>query len=317
MNLQSACIPVLASYEDAKEHYEEVKPLRSGAKKGLKPLGHNRRYFQCLITHDAEANAYNATLYENEVVKWLPDGEIHVCLCGYDTPSTRQVIYATTGHRLKHDRGTTYINVNGGWYGFDDGNYTMRIKDNEVINPAQQYAFKIDRSAMKTKRKEFGAFIEYVGNMGKVVAGIKASEVNATVQSGQVVFQILGNGQKMMSKISLPSSGSYYVRDIGNAREVCKNFLQEVKQAQEAEDLEKIYALFVQLGASSLHFNSRLDACMKSWAGNAQEDGTEIGEPMLNYFDEIIKHVYREEVFVKAEVPVGVKVSNANRKYFI
>ena len=37
---------------------------------------------------------------------------------------------------------------------------------------------------------------------------------------------------------------------------------------------------------------------------------------MLAYFDEILKHIYNEEVFTKVEVPIGVAVSNANRKYF-
>ena len=35
---------------------------------------------------------------------------------------------------------------------------------------------------MKSKRKEYGAFLEYVKNMGKILTGIKDEEVNAVAQ---------------------------------------------------------------------------------------------------------------------------------------
>jgi hypothetical protein len=58
-----------------------------------------------------------------------------------------------------------------------------------------------------------------------------------------------------------------------------------------------------------------LNAFIKAW-GYYTDEEVEIGSTMLAYFDEIIKYVYNEEVFNKVEVPIGVAVSNSNRKYF-
>jgi len=69
----------------------------------------------------------------------------------------------------------------------------------------------------------------------------------------------------------------------------------------------------VHLGVSALHYNSYTHTYTVAWADNAGG----IGKPLLEYFDEIIKHIHKEEVFNKVEVPIGTKSTNVNRKYFL
>jgi hypothetical protein len=313
MNVNSANLPRFFTYAEAKEYHDEVMPYRSGGDKGLRPLG-SRRYNYCQISHDAETGAVSLTLYGSHVVVWSPNGEVYISLCRYDTIGTRQFIDAVSPCKTKYDRGVTYLHVIGkeGWYPFADSETPIAIKDGEVMNPVRTHAYKLNRVAMKSKRKEFGAFLEYVKNMGKILTGIKDEEVNAVAQ--QLPEELVETQQtygKMVLKVYLPSQNGYRVT---RRNDICKVFLQAVKQAQDPEDLEKFYALFVQLGVSCLNHNSRLNAFIKSWRWDTQE--AEIGSTMLAYFDEIIKYVYNEEVFNKVEVPIGVAVSNSNRKYF-
>ena len=315
MNVNSANLQRFFTYAEAKKYHDEVMPYRSGSDKGKRPLG-SRRYNYCQIYQDEETGVISLTLYGSHIVVWSPNGEVFISLCRYDAVSTRQFIDAVSPCKTKYDRGVTYLQVIGkeGWYPFADSESPIIIEDGEVLNPVQTHAYRLNRVAMKSKRKEFGAFLEYVKNMGKILTGIKDEEVNAVAQQLPDEFveiqQVYG---RMMLKVYLPSQSRHVITSRrGN---LCMEFLRAVKQAQDTEDLEKFYHYFVQLGVSCLNRNSRLNAFIKSW-GYYTDEEVEIGSTMLAYFDEILKHIYNEEVFTKVEVPIGVAVSNANRKYF-
>lgn len=315
MNVNSANLRRFFTYAEAKKYHDEVMPYRSGSDKGKRPLG-NRRYNYCQIYKDEETGFISLTLYGSHIVVWSPNGEVFISLCRYDAVSTRQFIDAVSPCKTKYDRGVTYLQVIGkeGWYPFADSETPIVIKDGEVMNPVQTHTYKLNRVAMKSKRKEFGAFLEYVKNMGKILTGIKDEEVNAVAQLlPEELVETQINYGKMIMKVYLPSQTRYVMTSRrGN---LCREFLQAVKQAQDPEDLEKFYHYFVQLGVSCLNHNSRLNAFIASW-GYFSDEEVEIGKTMLTYFDEIIKYVYNEEVFNKVEVPIGVAVSNSNRKYF-
>ena len=265
MNVNSANLQRFFTYAEAKKYHDEVMPYRSGSDKGKRPLG-SRRYNYCQIYQDEETGVISLTLYGSHIVVWSPNGEVSISLCRYDTIGTRQFIDAVSPCKTKHDRGVTYLQVIGqeGWYPFADSETPIAIKDGEVMNPVQTHAYRLDRVAMKSKRKEFGAFLEYVKNMGKILTGIKDEEVNAVAQQLPDEFveiqQVYG---RMMLKVYLPSQSRHVITSRrGN---LCMEFLRAVKQAQDTEDLEKFYHYFVQLGVSCLNRNSRLNAFIKSW----------------------------------------------------
>jgi hypothetical protein len=188
------------------------------------------------------------------------------------------------------------------------------ILDDKVKNPAQQLTYKVNRAAMKDLHKKYGAFREYVGNMGKILTAITDEEVIEAAQSGRIPSENDTRGlHKAVTRILLPAAQSRYYHGHRKPRETVAAFLTEVCKAQEADDLERYRDLFLHLGSSCLRYNSFAHAFTVGWR---PDDEIAIGPQMLMFFDEMLKHHYREEVFVKTEVPIGVKVNNANSKYF-
>jgi hypothetical protein len=312
MNLNSANLPRLFTYEQAIKHYQDVVPFRSGRDKGKRPLG-NRRYRYCQIERIEETGAIILTMYGSDVVTMYPNGEVHVSLCNYDTIGTRQFILATTPYDIQHIRGTTYLGVKDKWYAFDTAQHTLEVRDGEVLNPSQQLTYKINRAAMKELHNKYKSFKEYVASMGKVLTAITDAELLEGMQNGSVPTHDSVGRYKELSRIMLPTARARYYHGQTKPRDQVAAFLSNVLAAQETEDLEKYRDLFLLLGASSLYYNSYLNAYVKGWGPQSEEA---IGEPMLKFFDEMIKHHYREEVFVKVEVPIGEKCSNVNRQYF-
>ena len=77
MMFQSAIrLPYLYSYEGAKKWHDQIKPLRSGARMGRRPLG-ARRDTHMYIQENAEGNM-ECVLYETAVVTFKQDGGVLV-----------------------------------------------------------------------------------------------------------------------------------------------------------------------------------------------------------------------------------------------
>lgn len=311
MNIHSAKLPTVESHAKAKELYESIVPYRSGGDKGKRPLG-NRRYNYCQIEHYAETDAVALQMFGSDVVTLFPNGEVHVSLCKYDTIGTRQFIWAVTPYDIKHERGETYLQVAGGWYAFADSETPLIIKDNAVLNPAQTYTYKPRRDVMKSLHKKYGAFREYVKHMGLLTTAITDKDVEEVSHliPGETVSHI---HTKRITRLILPVLRNRYYHGTVKPRENLTAFLQEVEKAQETEDLQAFYAMFVRLGVSVLYYHSHQNAYVQSWKDRDEP----VGSVLLAYFDEILKHIYREEVFTKAEVPIGTKATNVNRKYFV
>lgn len=309
MNLSSARLPRFYTYEQVKAYHDSVVPFRSGNNKAKRPLG-ARRYDYCLIEHYPETNAVALQMYGSDVVTWFPNGEAHVSLCKYDTIGTRQFIYATTTD-IRHERGVTYLYVGdateGGWYAFSDSETPLILKGNKILNPVQTYTYKPRRDVMKSLHKRYGGFREYVKSMGLVTNAITDKDVENVAQYGSP-----SGDAARINKLLLPVARNRYYHGTIKPKENLAEFLQDVEKAQEAKDLEAYYAMFVRLGVSSLYYHSYQHAYVAAWA----DKDSPVGKILLAYFDEILKHIYKEEVFTKVEVPIGTKSTNVNRKYF-
>jgi hypothetical protein len=63
------------TYEGALAHFNAVKPIR-GITPDLKPLGSNRTYKNCKITHDPLTDSVSAKLYDTACVTIYADRKI-------------------------------------------------------------------------------------------------------------------------------------------------------------------------------------------------------------------------------------------------
>lgn len=303
MHLSSVGMPVLCSYEQALNRFKETKPYRSGSTKGQRPLGANRRYKECLIEHDEESGEVFLTLYGTQLVAWQPDNTMRINLGGYNSASTRQFITGCTPYNIKYGLGVTHLQVGTRWFMFPNDREQLIIKDGEVQNIATSYAYKMDRFAHKKVKERFAPFREYITNMGKIITGIDTKEIKLVFD--QCPIQPI--------RLSIQSSQWHHRLHQKTGELPLDAFISEVERAQKDDDLEAYYKLFIQLGVSSLIFISTLNAYVRSWG----ERDVEIGTPIVNHFDEILKYVFRDEIFIKEEVPVGTIGNKKNSKYFL
>lgn len=307
MNIFSARLPTIHNYAEAVARLEKSVPLRSGRERGKFPLGDNRRYKHCQIARVEGTQAIALQLYGSDVVVWYPGNTVHISICNYNTVATRQFIWAVTSFAVKYERGTTYLGVSpdGKWYKFVDDETPLVVKDNVVQNPVQEVVYRLDRKAMATKRQEFGLFLEYVTNMGKLTTGITEEEVERLAEE---------KGDKL-PRLMLPTAAARYYHGKQTPLEGLAEFMLGVKKAQETDDLIAYYRLFVTLGLSSLNYHATNSAFT---FGRYPKYATPlpIDAPMLEFFNEAIKYLYGKEVFKQEAVPLGKKVSNESRKYF-
>ena len=306
MLLDSVGLRPIHSYAEAVATYEDIVPLRSGCNKSLRPLGTNRRYTNCLI-HKHESGEVALQLYGANVIVWYPDGRVSVSLCNYNTVSTRQFIRGSSPFDTKFMRGVCYLGYKDKWYPFEDGRERLEFtKDFEIINPKAEVVYKLDRKAFANVRQRYSVFREYVNNMGLITSIITDEQIKSVAD---------GEANQRISPIVLPTARQMYYHGPNTPRERATQYLAEISKAQRADNLERMYELFVMLGVSSLRYNSYLHGYALSY-WNVENDEP-INEVLLKHFDEVLKHIYREEVFTKKEVPIGTKVACSSRKYFV
>lgn len=299
MQVSSTGIRQMTDYYDALQRYNEAVPFKRGRKKGQRPIGTNRRYHWLTIAMDEETKIIHAELYGTTLVSFTPTGEIHIGLGGYDSVSTRQFIGAVTPWTCYSERGETYLGMASGQFVFADGVTPLVIKDGVVTNPTRERMYSLKRKEMQGLRARYEPFLSYVKNMSLISECITHQDVYVAAETF---------GIPELYRLSLPRAGSMYSTKVNPRRELIQ-YLEWVKEAQANDDLRKMHALFVVLGVSALEYSYY----HKTYRATIVEG---MGTQMTDFIDEILKYVYRDELFSCSDVEVGKRVTNANRKYF-
>jgi len=86
----SANYPSIWNYEQAKETYDEIKPMRGTT--DLRPL--DKRSSNAKSRIRKVGDNYVIRLYNTDILTYYPNGDIHVCSGGYNSQSTRAAIGA-------------------------------------------------------------------------------------------------------------------------------------------------------------------------------------------------------------------------------
>lgn len=309
MLMSSVQVPTLRSYAHALEHYEKAIPYKKGDLKGKKPIGRNRRYKACLIEKIEGTEVVVATLYGAHVVSFYPNGEVHVSLGKYDSQSTRGFIESVTGFRCYAKTNSTYLCVGEKAYAFHDSETPLIVKDKEVQNAKQEKTYKLDRKAIAAKRQEYAPFLDYVKGMGGVMEVIPATEVERMLET----YNSYGGASKPKQLI-LPSMGARYMHGRENLLEQLRLFLLDIKEACVADNLEQMCVQFYRLGVSALRYDYYKQGYRAEYIADASY--APISKPMVEFFDEVLKFVFKGELFVEELAPIGSSKSNANRRYF-
>jgi len=294
----------MRSYDEAKAHFLKVTPLKSGRCKGEKPLG-IRRYVRALIRMDDDVVV--CSYYSHDVVKYLPNGEIHLDLCGYNTASTREFIYNTTRIVATVSRGKPFIQLSPTEKFLFPENGVLVVKDRKVLNPQHQVVYRVNRKAMNDVRKKYADFIEYCKTMGAVLEHVTDEDVR---QAGRVIQDPTESESRLRQLMFVDQVHAGYYRGRRTERSYMEDMLQRITHAQETQDYEQMSARFTQLAVSNMYFN----AYANKWLPRVK------GEPVswyaLGSFDEVLKYVHCHDVFVAKEVPLGEVSGTTNQQYF-
>jgi len=299
----------MRSYDEAKAHFLKVTPLKSGRCKGEKPLG-IRRYIRALIRMDDDVVV--CSYYSHDVVRYLPNGEIHLDLCGYNTASTREFIYNTTRIGTSTTSGKPFIYLSPTEkFLFPEtsvrGSGVLVVKDRKVMNPQHQVVYRVNRKAMNDVRRKYADFIEYCKTIGAVLEHVTDEDVR---QAGRIIQDPTDSESRLRQLMFVDQVYGGYYRGRRTERAYMEDMLQRISHAQETQDYEQMSARFTQLAVSNMYFN----AYANKWLPRVK------GEPVAWYalgaFDEVLKCVHRDEVFVAKEVPLGEVSGTTNQRYF-
>lgn len=134
-NSKYDAIPVKC-YREAKQCYEEVKPIR-GRSADVRPLGKRRRDWECIVK--VSDTAYAIKLYSTNVVTYHEDGSIDLCTGGWPSVSTAELIELHSPFRtVKRNRNVW------AWY---------KLDGEDDINPAK-YLVPANGTPVKFVRRD-------------------------------------------------------------------------------------------------------------------------------------------------------------------
>ena len=169
MTYRNSGIRRLNNYEQAKEWYEAVEPIRGkGTNAGVKPLGHrNRTQFQILKGADDEIKC---RLYQTDVVTFYPSGTILIKDARYTTQTTANFIGDVLGIYAAVQDHDIVIGLHGNRYRLRDGITLARDERGlfKVLSVTKAYVHKVNRKAMSDLRKSVKDFMNYLNGSIKV-----------------------------------------------------------------------------------------------------------------------------------------------------
>lgn len=287
-------IPRLRNYVSAVAHHDKMRAYARGAHIGKKPLGENRRYTRALIQVNAETQDVECTLYGHKVVVYKPNDEIHISLCGFNTPSTREFAYILCGAQVFNKLGSPYIQFNDKVSPIENSKHTMILKDGTIVNAVNDKSYRLNHKAFGEIKKRYTKLREYIAMMSKVVEEVSAEEV----ESDSDAIRSMAFFDKFTS-----SKERYTLA----MKSMVVGLKPRVEAMVESEDLDEFYHCFKIMAALALPLNFKKEVFYN-------QGGVFAGD-IVKMFDEYLKVVYAKEIFNYEELPPNKLNGNGNKQY--
>ena len=311
-----AQLPKLISYEKAKEHFDNVVPIRGRATE-VRPLGRKRRYSWYEITKNTKAvqvkddplgqfiTTYACRMFRTDCVEFFSDGKIILRTSGWTGFTTQAFINYVVepiGVINSHE-GKWYWQVRregrlAESYPFPMGKhdeFVLEYKDGAMmpVDIKPEYRYSVNRKAMNAMRKKYEAIITYgkgVLSLSKEVDVLKEKEMYGV--------------DTQMGSILAGYSSTYNIYNEARRANIVKMF-KALDKYEETKDLDIIYNMFLYISKNAGRYSYRTQGvtCEPVWFKEAM--------------DKLIKFAFSSEVFVPTEQPIGVPFKDRNAKYFL
>jgi hypothetical protein len=156
-------VAVVQDYARALKLHDDTKPLR-GRSPEIRPLGNRRDADTYSIRKNGDA--VELVLYKTPVITFEPNGEVVLFVDSYNSVSTHQFLSHVLGILAGGVRRTTVLVIGGNKYTLS-GQEKLRLRKDEdgnwhVLNPTQQWSWRLDRKAVAEVRSKYGEFYKYL-----------------------------------------------------------------------------------------------------------------------------------------------------------
>ncbi len=304
----SARIKPILNYAQAKERYDKVVPIRG--RDNVRPLGDKRRYTWLRIikkTVSIEsadhplgqfAEVYSCSIYNKDIVDFYPSGDIVFHGESYRGVSVMNMVtYALSGlAQIGSMRGKWYfVNKKGQsfvihedkptTFNLVDGDYQPSLNDKE-------YIYRLNRKEMNDLRKQHKKFLDYACT----ALGMDDNLGN------------LNDLKKVKEYLKLKQIDLIPVFNWNNKPDFKSNRASVIKALDdfnESGDLELAYNLMQLFAGIAGRYSYRTSQTHCS------------PRELKKFFDEFLKHHFRDKLFVKEEVEVGKAFHDSNKKYVL
>ena len=111
-------------------------------------------------------DAIELVLYKTPVITFEPDGDVVLFVDSYNSVSTHQFLSHVLGISAGGVRRTTVLTINNSKYTLAGQDKLRLRKDGDgnwqVLNPTQQWSWRLDRKAVAEVRSKYGEFYKYL-----------------------------------------------------------------------------------------------------------------------------------------------------------
>ena len=304
----SARIKPILNYAQAKERYDKVVPIRG--RDNVRPLGDKRRYTWVNIVkkkvsiESADhplgqfAEVYSCAIYGRDIIDFYPSGDLVFHGESYRGVSVMNMVtYALMGlAQVGSMRGKWYfVNKKGQSFVIhDDKPTTFNLVDGDYqpsLND-KEYIYRLNRKEMNGLRRQHKKFLDYActalgmdDNLGNV-DGLKKVREYLKLKQIDLIPAFNWN-----SKPDFKSNRASVVKALDDFNE--------------SGDLELAYNLMQLFAGIAGRYSYRTSQTHCS------------PRELKKFFDEFLKHHFRDKLFVKEEVEVGKAFHDSNKKYVL
>jgi hypothetical protein len=322
----TAGVPVLNSFAQAKERYERTKPIR-GHKDKIRPLGNNRRYYNMASFDMPDADTVVFSYYNRPFVTWKSDDSFTVHGDVYQSPWVAEHLKFflpkrwTTGW----DKVRMTIGNNGKRYLLGQKDVFQFVKagdDYEIVNPPKATVIRKRRNVDNRILEKAKPFLDWL-TVVTSVSGV------ATREDGNHAMSVLGDevgvkGNEYYRQLlkDTPANSDLHGQ-IYNEYRYCDDIpvsgrntymrSRRFHTASCAKLLEWVTAEMTDRWVLAMHLIAARQG-YRRWSQNETFELT--AEQAEQYLLEVIRHVYRDEIFYTEQLDDGEIPSKRNSHYW-
>ena len=291
----------MPDYATALRIYESRKPYIKGKHKGERPLGRNRRHDRSRIEKDVHGNI-RVKHWRTDIITYQPDGYIALDCGGWSSISTAQIMQELLGlERICRVNCKIYYRHDNQFYYLNRG---LTIQPNGaplLINP--EYVHKLNPVTMKTYRKHYAFFLEYVKHVLTMSSNFQV-KVNPSNY-----LNLMFEGETLKEWYMTPLLNSANRHDIGardRALDAMFGYLDTLCTKSEDERLQAMYELLVpvtyMLGDGFIRGSDEV-----TWSCDYKR--------FKRGFDNLLKRQYSSQIFSLQRASTKSPVRDENAKY--